>query len=84
MQKLIFFSFVKITNFILRGSKMKTQTSGHTKGELMKNKRGKIFFKKSHANGKRVYKKNGFAKWTKTFMQARKNLKIKGFVACKK
>jgi len=50
----------------------------------MKNKRGKIVSKKSHANGKRVYKKNGLAKWTKAFMQARKNLGIKGFVACKK
>jgi len=50
----------------------------------MKNKRGKIVSKKANANGKRVYKRNGLAKWTKAFMQARKNLKIKGFVPCKK
>merc|ERR1712217_883830 len=31
-----------------------------------------------------LYKKNGLDKWTKAFMQARKNLGIKGFVACKK
>ena len=70
--------------FCLRGSRVKTKTSGQTKNELMKNKRGKIVSKKAHANGKRVYKKNGLGKWTKAFMQARKNLGIKGFVACKK
>merc|ERR1719439_470291 len=58
---------------VFRGSRMKTKTSGQTKAELMKNKRGK-----------NVYKKNGLAKWTKAFMQARKNLGLKGFVACKK
>merc|ERR1712156_279976 len=69
---------------VFRGSRMKTKSSGQTKSDLMKNKRGKIVSKKSHANGKKVYKKNGLAKWTKAFMQARKNLGIKGFVACKK
>jgi len=69
---------------VFKGSKLKTKTSGQTKGMLMKNKRGKIVSKKSHANGKRVYKQNGLAKWTKAFMKARKNLGIKGFVACKK
>jgi len=69
---------------VFRGTKQKTKSSGQTKSDLMKNKRGKIVSKKSHANGKKVYKKNGLAKWTKAFMQARKNLKITGFVACKK
>merc|ERR1712217_795585 len=69
---------------VFRGSRMKTKTSGQTKGMLMKNKRGKIVSKKQHARGLRIYKKNGLAKWTKAFMQARKNLGIKGFVACKK
>merc|ERR1712156_447583 len=69
---------------VFRGSRMKTKSSGHTKAMLMKNKRGKIVSKKSHANGKKVYKKNGLAKWNKAFMQARKNLGLKGFVACKK
>merc|ERR1712018_658517 len=69
---------------VFRGTKTKTKSSGQTKDDLMKNKRGKIVSKKLHAKGKRVYKKNGLAKWTNAFMQARKNLGIKGFVACKK
>merc|ERR1712217_251039 len=69
---------------VFRGTKQKTKSSGQTKTMLMKNKRGKIVSKKAHAKGLRTYKKNGLAKWTKAFMQARKNLKIKGFVACKK
>jgi hypothetical protein len=69
---------------VFRGVRLKTKTAGQTKSELMKNKRGKIVSKKSHANGKKVYKKNGLAKWTKAFMQARKNLGLTGFVACKK
>merc|ERR1712217_1025339 len=64
--------------------KQETKSSGQTKTMLMKNKRGKIVSKKAHAKGLRTYKKNGLAKWTKAFMQARKNLKIKGFVAYKK
>merc|ERR1712029_945334 len=69
---------------VFRGTKQKTKSSGQTKGMLMKNKRGKIVSKKAHAKGVRTYKKNGLAKWTKAFMQARKNLGLKGFVACKK
>merc|ERR1719150_2157795 len=69
---------------VFRGTKQKTKCSGHTKKMLMKNKRGKIVSKKAHAKGLRTYKKNGLAKWTKAFMQARKNLGLKGFVACKK
>merc|ERR1719367_1971537 len=59
---------------VFRGTRQKTKTSGQTKGMLMKNKRGKIVSKKSHANGKKVYKKNGLAKWTKAFMQARNSI----------
>merc|ERR1712109_209781 len=69
---------------VFRGSRVKTKSSGQTKADLMKNKRGKIVSKKAHAKGKRIYKKNGLAKWTKAFMQARKNLGLTGFVACKK
>merc|ERR1711879_764538 len=58
---------------VFRGTKQKTKSSGQTKADLMKNKRGKIVSKKAHANGKKVYKKNGLGKWTKAFMQARKN-----------
>jgi hypothetical protein len=50
----------------------------------MKSKSGKIVSKKAHKAGLKAYKKNGLSKWTKAFMQARKNLKLKGFVACKK
>merc|ERR1739838_883792 len=57
---------------------------GQKKSDLMKNKRGKIVSKKANAAGKRNYKRNGLGKWTKAFVQARKNLKIKGFVPCKK
>merc|ERR1711879_517427 len=54
---------------VFRGTKQKTKSSGQTKADLMKNKRGKIVSKKAHANGKKVYKKNGLGKWTKAFMQ---------------
>merc|ERR1711983_304337 len=69
---------------VWRGTRQKTKTSGQTKSDLMMNKRGKIVSKKSHKNGMKVYKRNGLAKLTKAFMQARKNLGLKGFVACKK
>merc|ERR1712025_68656 len=69
---------------VFRGTKLKVKTTGHTKADLMKSKSGKIVSKKAHSAGKKAYKRNGLNKWTKAFMQARKNLKIKGFVACKK
>merc|ERR1711879_657280 len=69
---------------VFRGTKQKVKTTGQTKADLMKNKRGKVISKKAHAAGKRTYKKNGIDKWTKAFMTARKNLGIKGFVPCKK
>lgn len=63
---------------------MKVKTTGQVKSDLMKNKRGKVISKKAHKNGLRAFKNNGISKWHKAFMQARKNLNIKGFVACKK
>merc|ERR1739848_735089 len=69
---------------VRHGTKQKVKTTGQTKTDLMKNKRGKVVSKKANAAGKRTYKQNGLSKWTKAFMQARKNLKLKGFVACKK
>merc|ERR1712066_610045 len=69
---------------VWNGTRAKVKTTGQSKSELMKNKRGKIVSKKANAAGKRVYKRNGLGKWTKAFMQARKNLNLKGFVACKK
>merc|ERR1711884_162134 len=69
---------------VFRGTRQKVKTTGQTKADLMKNKRGKIISKKAHKNGQRAFKKNGLGKWQKAFMQARKNLGLKGFVACKK
>merc|ERR1712224_718648 len=69
---------------VWHGTKEKVKTTGQSKKDLMKNKRGKVVSKKANAAGKRTYKKNGLGKWTKSFMQARKNLGLKGFVACKK
>merc|ERR1712154_756150 len=69
---------------VFRGTRQKVKTTGQTKGDLMKSKSGKIVSKKKHAHGKRVYKKNGISKWNQAFMQARKNLGIKGFQAIKK
>merc|ERR1712018_73787 len=63
---------------VFRGTKTKTKSSGQTKNDLMKNKRGKIVSKKLHAKGKRVYKKNGLAKWTNAFMQAKRNQILQG------
>jgi len=50
----------------------------------MKSKTGKIVSKKAYKAGQNAYKRNGLSKWTKAFMKARKNLKIKGFQPCKK
>merc|ERR1712156_559588 len=69
---------------VWNGTRTKVKTTGQTKAALMKNKRGKVVSKKANAAGKRTYKRNGLNKWTKAFMQARKNLGLKGFVACKK
>merc|ERR1712241_608359 len=71
-------------NQVWRGTREKVRTTGQTKKDLMKNKRGRVVSKKANAAGKRTYKRNGLDKWTKAFMQARKNLGLKGFVACKK
>merc|ERR1719230_2541006 len=69
---------------VWNGTKQKVKTTGQTKSDLMKTKNGKIVSKKAFNAGKKAYKKNGLSKWTKAFMQARKNLGLKGFVACKK
>merc|ERR1712154_323301 len=69
---------------VFRGTRQKTKTSGQTKADLMKNKRGKIVSKAKSRQGMKIYKKNGLSKWTNALMKARKNLKIKGFMPCKK
>merc|ERR1711879_117879 len=69
---------------VWNGTKESVKTTGQKKTDLMKNKRGKVVSKKANTAGKKTYKRNGLDKWTKAFMQARKNLGLKGFVACKK
>ncbi|CAE7724493.1 TTN [Symbiodinium pilosum] len=45
----------------------------------MKNKRGKVVSKKSHAAGKKNYQ--NISTWTEAVLKARKELGIKGFCA---
>merc|ERR1719214_575735 len=66
---------------VFRGTKAKT-SSGLTKGDLIKNKRGKIVTKKSVAAGKKAYA--NIKGWTTAVQKARKALGVKGFVAVKK
>merc|ERR550519_3019664 len=63
---------------VFRGLKEKTST-GLTKSSLVKNKVGRVVSKKKSAHGKKIYQKNGIAKWIKSVQQARKSLGIKGF-----
>merc|ERR1739844_251365 len=65
---------------VFRGLKEKTST-GLKKSALTKNKDGKVVSKKKSAHGKKVYQKNGLAKWTKAVQQARRSMGLKGFVA---
>merc|ERR1711994_649124 len=69
---------------VFRGTKEKVKTTGHTKKDLMKNKRGKIVSKASHRAGVKTYKRNGLANWNKALLNARDTLGHKGFVAVKK
>ena len=66
---------------VFRGNKEKT-SSGLKKTDLIKSKTGKIVSKKASAAGKRAYKH--ISGWTKAVQKARKQLKVKGFVAVKK
>merc|ERR1719310_1215714 len=66
---------------VFRGTKAKT-SSGLTKSDLIKNKRGKIVTKKQVANGKKAYA--NIKGWTVAVQKARKALGVKGFVAVKK
>merc|ERR1719160_1979889 len=66
---------------VFRGNKDKT-ASGLKKSDLIKSKSGKIVSKKASAAGKRAFK--NISGWTKAVQKARKQLKVKGFVAVKK
>ena len=68
---------------MFRGTKVKT-VGGLKKGDLKKNKAGKVVSRKASDAAK---KRKGFKKilaWGAAFSKARKQLKIKGFVPCKK
>merc|ERR1719486_494 len=81
------FSFIakgpraKAAVFLGLGSTTKT-ASGFKKADLMKSKTGKIVTKRQHAAGKKAYKH--IKAWTTAVTKARKDLKLKGFVAVKK
>ena len=66
---------------VFRGTKTST-VGGLTKSSLMRNKNGKIVSKKASANGKKAYAR--IKGWTLAVTKARKELKIKGFMAVKK
>merc|ERR1711861_127599 len=63
---------------VFRGTKEKT-IGGLKKGDLMKNKNGKVVSKKQHARGKKAYA--GIKGWTVAVQKARKALGVKGFCA---
>merc|ERR1712025_702787 len=67
---------------VWNGTRSKTN-GALLKGDLMKNKRGLIVSKKARKHGLKQYTKN-LKPWTQAFVKARKNLNVKGFVACKK
>merc|ERR1719389_931565 len=63
---------------VLRGTKEKT-VGGIKKGDLFKNKRGKIVSKKASAAGKRSFQH--IRTWFTACAKARKELQLTGFVA---
>merc|ERR1719228_1128873 len=65
---------------IAKGKRAKT-SGGLKKSDLTKNRNGKVVSKKASEAGKKNYKKNGLAKFTKAVQAARKALGIKGFQA---
>ena len=68
---------------VWKGTRMRT-AGGLTKKDLRKSKSGKIVSKKQSNLARRRMRKGGISKWLKAVMAARKALKLKGFVACKK
>merc|ERR1719356_958387 len=63
---------------VFRGRKEKT-VGGLTSSMLMKNKRGKVVSKRASAHGKRQFAK--IEDWVEALSQARKDLRMSGFVA---
>merc|ERR1712096_488822 len=67
-------------SIVFKGLKVKTST-GLSKSDLVRSKTGKIVSKKRSLNGKKVYQKNGLAKFNRAVFLARKALGIQGFQA---
>merc|ERR1712226_878278 len=65
---------------VFRGTKART-VGGLKKSDLTRNKNGKVVSKKASEAGKKRYRTNGLAKFTKAVQAARKALGIKGFQA---
>ena len=61
---------------VLRGGKEKT-ASGHSRSDLMKNKRGRVVSKAQYAAGKKAFK--NISRWAESVARARAELGIKGF-----
>merc|ERR1712150_142963 len=66
---------------VFRGSKEKTG-GGMTKDKLVKNRNGRIVSKAASARAKKAYAASPLKKWMEACKAARKQLNVKGFVAC--
>merc|ERR1719219_831121 len=62
---------------VFKGLKAKT-VGGLKKSDIIKNKAGKFVSKKASLRAKKIYQKNGIAKWIKAVQTAKKSLGIKG------
>merc|ERR550514_1178942 len=78
---------MKVKSKIAKGSRMRYMVfsgayektaSGMKKGDMLKNKSGKIVSRASSAAGKKAYRR--LSAWTKATQQAKKALGLKGFV----
>merc|ERR1712228_632036 len=68
---------------VWKGTRQRT-AGGLTKKDLRKSKSGKIVSKKQSQLARKRMRNGGISRWLKAVMAARKALKLKGFVACKK
>merc|ERR1740116_210511 len=67
---------------VFKGGKEKT-SGGMTKDKLVKSKSGKIVSKAASAKSKKAYASSPLKKWMEACKAARKQLNVKGFVACR-
>merc|ERR1712138_279488 len=68
---------------VWKGTRQRT-AGGLTKGDLRKSKSGKIVSKKQSDLARKRMRTGGIGKWLRAVKRARKALRLKGFVACKK